>query len=308
MKELSPMEISVLRSRRRVAALALSVLMLVCLQTAVFGAGPAPQQAPQGPHIYVQDTQKVQVSHSGDADAVQSLVGGGGRAWAGACADVDEDGVADLLVGYGTPTGGAVVLHRGNLDAFAPQSHASFLAIARGDFPSPFLLDAQAFSVAVRRDFLATGNFTGSGHLDLALASRGGNTLYIFTGDGRGKFASRQIIGLPGAITALAAGEFGRERASTHLIVGVSGAQGSSLVVYRGTAQGASRLASYPLTAPATAVAFGDLDGDRQPDAAVLSCGQTLILHSMSLQLETVSLPVSPVSIALGSFIHDRAL
>src|SRR5258708_16441006 len=97
-------------------------------------------------------------------------------------------------------------------------------------------------------------------------------------------------------------------RASTHLIVGVSGAQGSSLVVYRGTAQGASRVTSCPLTAPATAVAFGDLDGDRQPDAAVLSGGQVQILHSMSLPLETVSLPVSPVSIALGSFIHDRAL
>src|SRR5258708_30113817 len=280
--------------------------MLVCLQTAVFGAGPAPQQAPQGPHIYVEVSEEVQVGHGGEAEAVQSRVGGGGRAWAGACADVDEDGVADLLVGYGTPTGGAVVLHRGNLDAFAPQSHASFLAIARGDFPSPFLRDAQAFSVPVRPDFLATGNFTGSGHLDLALASRGGNALYVFGGDGGVKFASRQIIGLPGAITALAAGQFGR--VGTTLLVGVSGPQNSSLVVYRGTAQGAARLASYPLTAPVTAVAFGDLDGDRQPDAAVLSGGQVQILHSSSLRLETVSLPVSPVSIALGSFIHDRGL
>ncbi len=300
------MEISVLRSRRRVAALALSVLMLVCLQTAVFGAGPAPQQAPQGPHIYVQDTQKVQVSHSGDADAVQALVAGQARPLSSASADLDEDGVTDLLVGYGTPTGGAVVLHRGNLDAFAPQSQASFLAIARSDFPSPFLPNAQAFNVPVRPDFLATGNFTGSGHLDLALASRGGNTLYIFTGDGRGKFASRQIIGLPGAITALAAGQFGR--VGTTLLVGVSGPQNSSLVVYRGTAQGAARLASYPLTAPVTAVAFGDLDGDRQPDAAVLSGGQVQILHSSSLRLETVSLPVSAVSMALGSFVHDRGL
>src|SRR5258708_15491352 len=120
--------------------------MLVCLQTAVFGAGPAPQQAPQGPHIYVQDTQKVQVSHSGDADAVQSLVAGQARPLSSASADLDEDGVADLLVGYGTPTGGAVGLHRGNLDAFSSPNHPSILAHARGAFPSPFFLYAPALS------------------------------------------------------------------------------------------------------------------------------------------------------------------
>src|SRR5258708_26900555 len=134
--------------------------MLVCLQTAVFGAGPAPQQAPQGPHIYVQDTQKVQVSHSGDADAVQSLVAGQARPLSSASADLDEDGVTDLLVGYGTPTGGAVVLHPGNLGAFSPHSHASFLAISRGDFPSPFFLAAPAFSVPLRPGFFPTGNFS----------------------------------------------------------------------------------------------------------------------------------------------------
>src|SRR5258708_27645647 len=137
MKELSPMEISVFRSRRRVAAFALSVLMLVCLQTAVFGAGPAPQQAPQGPHIYVQDTQKVQVSHSGDADAVQSLVAGQARPLSSASADLDEDGVADLLVGYGTPTGGGGGLRPGPLGAFCPPKPTPIPRSFPGRFSSP---------------------------------------------------------------------------------------------------------------------------------------------------------------------------
>ncbi|HEV3316142.1 MAG TPA: CSLREA domain-containing protein [Candidatus Angelobacter sp.] len=302
------MIVSVLRSSRRVVAFSLFVLMLFCLQAALFAAGPA-QRTPQGPHIYVQDTQPVSVNHLGDAAAVQALATGKAQPLSSTSADVDEDGVTDLLVGYNTPMGGAVVFHRGNLDAFAPQSRTSFLAIARGEFPSPFLPNAQVFNVPARPDFLATGNFTGSGHLDLVVASRGGNAVYVFSSDGKGKFAIRQMISLPGAITALAAGQFGQAGAFTSLIVGVSGPQKSfSFSLYRGSPQGPARLASYPLNAPASTVAFGDLDGDLHSDAAVLSGGQVQILHSSSLQLETVSVPVSAVSMALGSFIHDRGL
>lgn len=299
----------VLLSHRRVFVFPALILILFGLQAALSVAEPIGQQSPQGPHIYVQDTQPVKVNHLGPPAALQSLAMGQAQPLSSASADIDEDGVADLLVGYNTPTGGAIVLHRGNLDAFAPQSQASFLAIARSEFPSPFLPNAQVFNVPVRPDFLATGNFTGSGHLDLVVASRGGNALYLFSGDGKGKFANRQVISLPGSITALAAGRFGRVEDFASLIVGVSGPQKAfSLFLYRGTAQGPARRSSFPLTAAASAVAFGDLDGDRLPDAAVLSGGQVQILHSSSLQLETVSLPVSPVSIALGSFVHDRGL
>jgi CSLREA domain-containing protein/uncharacterized repeat protein (TIGR01451 family) len=299
----------VLLSHRRVFAFSALILILFGLQAALSVAEPIGQQTPQGPHIYVQDTQPVKVNHLGPSVAVKSLAMGQAQPLSSASADIDEDGVPDLLVGYNTPTGGVVVLHRGNLDAFAPQSRTSFLAIARSEFPSPFLPNAQVFNIPVRPDFLATGNFTGSGHLDLVVASRGGNALYLFAGDGKGKFASRQVISLPGAITALAAGQFGRVGEFTSLIVGMSGPQKVfSLFLYRGGAQGPARLASLPLTGAASAVAFGDLDGDRLPDAAVLSGGQLQILHSSSLQLETVSLPVSPVSIALGSFVHDRGL
>src|ERR1700680_4585687 len=110
----------VLRFGQRVVALSSPVLILFYLQAALAAGGPAPPS--QGPHIYVQDAQRVRVNHSGDPAAVQALVTGQAQPLSFASADVDEDGVADLLVGYSTPIGGAVVLHRGNLDAFAPQS------------------------------------------------------------------------------------------------------------------------------------------------------------------------------------------
>ncbi len=256
----------------------------------------------------MQDSQPITANHLGTPAAVQALVTGQARPLSSTSADIDEDGVSDLLVGYSALGGGVIAVHRGNLDAFAPQSHESWQAIAEGRFPTPFLPDAQVFSVPVRPDFLAAGNFTGSGHLDLVLASRGGNALYVFSSDGAGKFSRPQVINLPGGITALAAGQLGSSSPFTNLIVGVSSPKGSSLSVYRGARQGLTQLASYPLTAPASAVAFGDLDGDHHPDAAVLSGGQVQILHSSSLQLETISLPVSAVSMALGTFIHDRGL
>src|SRR5207344_1934307 len=116
-------------------------------------------QAPaSGPKIWLQDNRSLAVTHAGAAvqnpglmDAAQpvSLASG----------DIDGDGVADLLVGYSGPGGGVIAVHRGNLDAFAPQSDASFQAIGQGDFPSPFLTDANTFTVPVNPDFIAVGNF-----------------------------------------------------------------------------------------------------------------------------------------------------
>ena len=94
-------------------------------------------------------------------------------------ADLDRDGIDDLVVGYSAGTGGFISIHRGNLDAFAPQSEASFQAIAKGDFPSPFLPQAKTFSVPVSPDLIVLGDFTGHGHEDLAIAAKGGSILSV---------------------------------------------------------------------------------------------------------------------------------
>ena len=86
-------------------------------------------------------------------------------------ADFDEDGVSDLVVGYKGAQGASIAIHRGNLDAFAPHSDASFQAIGRGEFPSPFVTDAQVIGVPLAPDFIVTGNFAGNGHKDIVVAS-----------------------------------------------------------------------------------------------------------------------------------------
>ncbi|HEV1996486.1 MAG TPA: FG-GAP-like repeat-containing protein [Candidatus Acidoferrum sp.] len=293
--------------------------LLACL---VFVTGLASQQnTPSGPRIWLQEPRSLPVKYVAAAvgassgatvaaqnvndGAAQILASGQGQPLAMIAGDFDRDGVNDLVVGYAVPGGGILAFHRGNLDAFAPQSDASFQAIGRGEFPSPFLPGVQVTRLAIRPDFLAVGNFTGQGDLDLVVAARGGNAIYLFAGDGTGKFANPQIITLTGGITALAAGEFGNGHSLTNLAVGISGPNNSfSFVILGETGVGLGALASYPLSAPASNILFGDFGGG--PDAAFISGGHIQILRSSNMQLATVSLPVSASAFALGSFIYDR--
>src|ERR1700676_197607 len=119
-----------------------TALIWFCLEAASLAA-TAVLPPPQGPHIYVQESRPLTVNHVGSSADVEALMSRQARPLSSNLADVDEDGVADLLVGYSTPGGGAIVVHRGNLDALAPQSRSSFLAVARGEYPSPFLPSAE---------------------------------------------------------------------------------------------------------------------------------------------------------------------
>ena len=222
-------------------------------------------------------------------------------------ADFNGDGIADLAAGYAAPGGGGIIaVHYGSLDALAPQSDASFRAIGRGEFPAPFLPEARVFSVPAAPDLLAVGNFTERGSNDLVVATRGASVMYVLPADGKGNFRAPQAVNLTGAVTALSGGKLGRTSLSSDLIVGVSGPDGASLLVYRGASQGPQLLASFPLGGPVSSIAFGNLTGGAGSDAAVVANGNLFILGSSSMQLEKVALPISATAVVLGSFVYDR--
>src|SRR5215469_2781120 len=169
---------------------------------------------PSGPRIWLQDRQPLPVQHMAAGQGTGSPVDLSGLGHAQPVSmtsgDLDADGFDDLVVGYSTGNGGYISIHRGNMDAFAPQSDASFQAIGRGEFPSPFQLQAQTFSVGVSPDFVALGDFTGQGNRDLAIAAKGSNVIYVFANDGKGNFGGTpQVVTVAGGITALVAGELG---------------------------------------------------------------------------------------------------
>jgi uncharacterized repeat protein (TIGR01451 family) len=288
---------------------ALAALVLLCLGLIVPLFLPGTSAQTMGPRIWLKDSQSLPVTYTGaGASAAMSPVSASivaAQPVAMAQGDFNQDGFTDLAVGFSAGANSFIAIHRGNIDAFAPQSDASFQAIARSEFPSPFLPEAKTFPVPISPDFIAAGDFTGQGGTDLAVAARGGSTIYIFAGDGKGNFTAGQTIPLGGGITSLGAGQLGGIRAFSKLLVGVSSRQQTFLAVYGGGQQGMAPLAAFPLSAPATNILFGDF-GDIGPDAAFLSGGEVVLLHSSSMQLETLSLPVSATAMALGSFVSDR--
>jgi len=272
----------------------------------------APFQVPQqtGPRIWLGQSQPVGLQKAGAfAPGAGLLEGAAPNAVALASGDFDGDGVMDLAVGYSTGASGFVSIQRGNLDAFAPQSAASLQAIGRGQFPTPFKAQPLTFAIPASPDFVATGDFNGDGHLDLAVAAKGGTAVYLLIGDGKGSFAAPQAVSLNGTVVTMAAGNLGRTL-TTSVLVGISNPQtGFSLAVFSlpadGSSQNLSAVANFSLSAAPSNILFGEF-GDTGDDAAFLIGGDVALLHSSSMELEQLSLPVSASAMALGSFIYDR--
>ena len=85
-------------------------------------------------------------------------------------------------------------------------------------------------------------------------AAKGG-ALYLLKGNGAG-FAEAKQIALPGAVTALAAGEFRAADGFTDLAVGVSGPGGNSLVIFDAANGLSDPLMEYQLSQPAVALSL----------------------------------------------------
>src|SRR6185312_8040298 len=258
-----------------------------------------------GPRIWLADRQAFPVKVADTETLPQEVATGQAQPLSMATADVDGDGYADLVTGFSTARGGAIVVHRANADAFAPKSNATLEAIGHEQFPSPFLPSVRILNIPVRPDFIALGSFTSSGHEDLVVAARGGNTLYVFSGDGKGKFGTPQIVPVSGGVTSLAAARLLRSVHFANVVVGLAGPHNSSLLVFTGSMQGLGSPAQFPLDAAPTDIVFGDF-GDSYTDTAFLAGGSVFVLHSSTFQVEQISLPVSASAMALGSFIFDR--
>src|SRR5271163_1847291 len=84
--------------------------------------------------------------------------------------DFDEDGVNDLAVGYGLEEGGSIALFRGNPDAMAPRSSASWLTAGRHEDVEAFRQQSNAVPVKMLPSLMVSADVNGDGHLDLVYA------------------------------------------------------------------------------------------------------------------------------------------
>src|SRR5262245_26976877 len=261
-----------------------------------------PRPTKSGAPIYLSEAQPLVVHHVGVREAVEALTDGSAQPSALVTSDLDADGLQDLVVGYSHAEDGILAVHRGNLDAFAPQSRESFDAIGRGDFPSPFLTNATAIAVPVHPDFIAEGRFNPYGFRDVIIAERGGSTIYLLSNDGRGNLSQPKAIDIDGSITALAVGEFGKTGSFTKLLLGICDQKGAGLRLYEGAYRSLGQMNMIPLAGRVSQILAGN--GEPSQAAVVVSDGQALILDLSSMKLAAPALPARAV--ALGSFVYDR--
>ncbi len=198
-----------------------------------------------------------------------------------ASGDFDEDGVPDLVSGFGEGKAGAITVHRGNVAALWPYG-----AALRNGPPPAFFPNARRFSLPETPDLIVTGDFDADGQWDIVTAQRGSSALYFLKGDGRGGFRAAKRIPLDGNVTAMIAGEINRADGLADLIVAVNTPNGARALVYESPA---GALAGSPeifkLGKPATALALSKFDGNAMNDLAVASGNQLVVIHARDRKL-----------------------
>jgi hypothetical protein len=180
------------------------------------------------------------------------------------------------------------------------------------------------FGSPAAAEFIGAGDFDGDSHVDVVVASRWRQSLYLLSGDGQGNLNLTNEIHLPGEVTAMTTGEINRADGLTDIVVGVTASDGARVLVFEGS-EGALRTDPEIFPGPATinALALGQLDSSYEMDLAI-GAGATLILvhgrdrklslHSEQQQrlpgakTEARKFDSEIISLATGDFTEDRTM
>ena len=205
-----------------------------------------------------------------------------------ATADFDGDRVPDLLVGYGHQEQGVLVLHRGNIDCYRPNSQEGLKHRSEGTWlDAPFLSPPRVFELSSKPEFLLAGDFTGDFQSDVVFGFRNDNRLLLLPGDGQGSFRPEEYLEVPGSITAVASGEVGRRDGHEDLLVGIDAASGPQLYLFQ-SIEGAFSAEPAVLDIPdrAEEIIVGQFIGDYPLDLAVAANEYLVIVEGRNELLE----------------------
>jgi len=178
---------------------------------------------------------------------------------------------------------------------------------------------ASTYSVGAGPVAVALVNVDGDRNLDIVALNRIDKTISILLGLGGGIFQQQFTLPLAAAPVAFAAGDFNHDGKIDLAVVGDCGsakcAQPGTLEVLYGTGEGGFRSAgTYPVDYAPTAIAFGDINKDKNLDFVISnSCGKsascgaagtaTVFLGGASGKFtagKDVALGKSPSSVAMG--------
>lgn len=239
------------------------------------------------PWINVLDGKEIITDYSGADDLRGNFENNQSRSLSIAAADFDEDGMPDIVSGYSNETGGAAAFMRGNVDAVYPNAPEALERKSRGEFTdASFLGPARLFSLPVRADFLAAGDFDADGHFDIAAAARTENAVYFLSGDGRGEFVLSKRIELPGKVTAFLAEDFNRRDGVNDLIIAVERNRNAQVLIFENP-YGASKAEPeiFTFAQPVKSLAVNLIEGDARFDLAIAAGNELAILRGRDRKL-----------------------
>lgn len=224
--------------------------------------------------------------------------------------DFDEDGVNDLVIGYALTKGGSIAMLRGNLDAHAPQTQASWLAAGRHQYADPYLQSSKPISVTSQPGLMVAADVNGDGHLDLVFAAKGASQFSVMLGDGKGNFLAPVSASVAGGITALAAYRPGSPVMGEAVIAGYQSSHGARLSILTYSSKTMATRTTYALPGTVTAMTVANLDADLVPDTAIVAGGRLMVLHGQNALSGQGSLSTLPISdaeaVTTGEFLFDR--
>jgi FG-GAP-like repeat len=216
-------------------------------------------------------------------------------------ADLNGDGITDLVVTNGNLNGTNISVLLGNSDgtfqpaAFFNTGGFAPFAVVLGDFNGDGKKDAAVttlngvsvllgdgkgsfgapatFSAGSGPAEIVAADFSGDGKLDLAVANSGSNDVSILVGDSRGSFTAGATLAVGRAPVGIAAGDFnhdGREDlAVADSGLGSQGSHPNTVAILLGTDGGFKPATFISVAAGPLGVAGADFNKDSKLDVAV---------------------------------------
>lgn len=239
--------------------------------------------AADNPWLKLQSVRELPNQFDGPSSLTSALQSGGTHPLSLASADLDEDGVADLICGFSTSDGGLVEVFRGNLYSIYPNAPG---AKDHAGVPSAFLSPARVFETPVAPDFVGAGDFDADGHRDVVIASTSDSRLYFLRGNGNGTLNSATSVRLQGNVTAMVTGEMNRRDGLDDIVVATEANSGATVSVFEGP-QGAlkAKPETFAIPSKATSMALGQLDDHFESDLAIAAGSDVLVIHGRDRKL-----------------------